>query len=229
MNPHPILDSLPQFASGTLVTLGLLSGALLAGGLAAIPLAVVRSMPWRVASGGVLCFTYAVRGTPLLVQLFLLYYGLAQFDAVRASAAWPLLRSASFCAVLAMAINTCAYTTEMLHGAIRSLPSGEIEAALAVGMSRWQLLRRVVLPLALRRSLPAYSNEAVMMLHGTSLASIVTLMDVTGVARDVNARYYLPFESFLAAAFVYLLLTFALVAAFRRAEQRWLAPLRARA
>ena len=163
------------------------------------------------------------------MQLFLLYYGLAQFDAVRSSLAWPLLKSAWFCAALAMAINTCAYTTEMLAGAIRALPHGEIEAALAIGMSSGQRLRRIVLPLALRRSLPAYSNEAVMMLHGTSLASVVTLMDITGVARDVNARFYLPFESFIAAAALYLLLTFALVAAFAHAERRWLAPLRARA
>ncbi len=228
MNAQPILDNAAQFAQGTLVTLGLLSCALLAGGAMALPLAIVRSMPWPFASRSVRLFTYVVRGTPLLVQLFLLYYGLAQFDAVRASVAWPLLRSASFCAVLAMAINTCAYTTEMLHGAIRALPHGEIEAGLAVGMSRAQLLRRVVLPLAVRRSLPAYSNEAVMMLHGTSLASIVTLMDLTGVARDLNARFYLPFESFIAAASIYLLLTFALIAAFRQAERRWLAPLRAR-
>jgi len=160
------------------------------------------------------------------VQLYLLYYGAAQFEWVRASVAWTALKSAWFCAMLAMAVNTCAYTTEMLAGAIRSLPPGEIEAAAAVGMSSWQRLRRVVLPLALRRSIPAYSNEAVMMLHGTSLASVVTLVDITGAARDVNARYYLPFESFLAAASLYLVLTFVLVGLFRRAERRWLAPLR---
>jgi arginine/ornithine transport system permease protein len=125
-----------------------------------------------------------------------------------------------------MAVNTCPYTTEMLAGAIRSLPPGQIEAADAVGMSSWQRLRRVVLPLALRRSIPAYSNEVVMMLHGTSLASVVTLVDITGAARDVNARFYLPFESFLAAALLYLFLTFISVGLFRQAERRWLEPLR---
>ena len=227
MNVQPILENLAQFGHGALMTVALLLGSLVVGGALAVPLAVVR------ASGGaagrlVFGLTYLIRGTPLLVQLFIVYYGLAQFEGLRASVAWPLLRSASFCAVLAMAVNTCAYTTEMLHGAIRALPHGEIEAALSLGMSRWQMLRRVVLPLAMRRSIPAYSNEAVMMLHGTSLASVVTLMDVTGVARDLNARFYLPFESFLAAAAIYLGLTFALVGAFRFAESRWLAPLRSR-
>ena len=229
MNTQPILDSGLPFARGALVTVALLLGALGLGGLLAIPLAVTRSLWPRGAGRLVHAFTYTVRGTPLLVQLFLVYYGLAQFEAVRASAAWLLLRSAGFCALLAMAANTCAYTTEMLHGAIRSLPHGEIEAAFAVGMSRAQALRRVVLPLALRRSIPAYANEAVMMLHGTSLASVVTLMDVTGVARDLNARFYLPFESFIAAGAIYLALTFVLIALFRHAERRWLAPLRARA
>lgn len=229
MNAGPILDNAGLFARGALTTIALLLAALAAGGALAVPLAIVRTSRARFASRAAWLFTYVVRGTPLLVQLFLLYYGLAQFDAVRASLAWPLLKSAWFCAALAMAINTCAYTTEMLAGAIRGLPHGEIEAALAIGMTPGQRLRRIVLPLALRRSLPAYSNEAVMMLHGTSLASIVTLMDVTGVARDVNARFYLPFESFVTAAALYLLLTFALIGAFAHAEKRWLAPLRARA
>ena len=169
-----------------------------------------------------------MRGTPLLVQLFLIYYGLAQFEAVRDSALWPWLADAWFCAVLAFAINTCAYTTEIIAGAMRTLPAGEIEAARSLGFSPWQVLRRIVLPSALRRSLPAYSNEAIMMLHGTSLASVVTLLDLTGAAREVNSRYFLPFEAFITAALFYLALTFVLVALFRAAEARWLAHLRAR-
>jgi arginine/ornithine transport system permease protein len=169
-------------------------------------------------------FTYAIRGTPLLVQLFLLYYGLAQFEWVRASAAWPLLKSAWFCAVAAFAINTCAYTVEILHGAIKAVPAGEVEAARALGMGRWQALRRIVLPSALRRSLPAYGNEVVLMLHGTALASVVTLHDLTGVAREVNSIHYLPFEAFVTAALCYLVITVVLVGAFQLAERRWLRP-----
>jgi arginine/ornithine transport system permease protein len=217
----------PLYASGAWTTLRLWLGALLIGGLLAVPLAVCRSSasPW--ASRPVWLFTYLLRGTPMLLQLYLLYYGLAQFEAVRESAAWPWLGSAWFCAAAAMALNTCAYTTEMLHGAIRALPAGEVEAARALGMPRRTQLSRIVLPSALRRALPAYGNEVVMMLHGTSLASVVTLLDVTGAARDLNARHYLPFEAFLSAGLLYLLLTLLLLVAQRAAERRWLAPLRA--
>ena len=223
-----ILESLPLYGRGLLMTLALLAAALAAGGLVALPLAIVRAGRRGWASRMVWGFTYVIRGTPLLVQLFLLYYGLSQFEAVRASVVWPLLSSATFCAVAAFAINTCAYTTEILHGAIRALPPGEIEAARAMGMSGAVMLRRIVLPGALRRSLPAYSNEVVFMLHGTSLASVVTLYDLTGAAREMNSRFYLPFEAFLTAAACYLLLTLALVALFHQAERRWLVPLNPR-
>ena len=226
MSAQALFDSWPLYAAGAWTTVQLLLCSLLIGLLFALPLAVLRTRPSRWLNLPVRAFTYVIRGTPMLVQLFLLYYGLAQFEVVRNSALWPWLSSAWFCAVAAFAINTCAYTTELLAGAIRALPVGEIEAGLAFGLSRWQLLRRIVLPSAIRRSLPAYGNEVVMLLHGTSLASVVTLMDLTGAAREVNARYYLPFTAFGTAALIYLLLTFALVALFHAAERRWLAPLR---
>jgi arginine/ornithine transport system permease protein len=225
VNLDVLQDNWALYLSGAWTTLRLLLAALLIGGALAVPLAVLRSMPSAWVWRPVWCFTYVVRGTPMLVQLFLLYYGLAQFETVRASLLWPWLSSAWFCAIAAFALNTCAYSTEMLHGAIRALPAGEIEAAQALGMSRWVMLRRIVLPSALRRALPAYGNEVVMMLHGTSLASVVTLLDLTGAARELNARFYLPFESFISAALIYLLITLGLVALFRRAEQRWLAPM----
>ena len=220
-----IAEALPQYAAGAWLTLQLLVAALLLGGLAAVPLAVARGARSRWVRGPVWGFTYALRGTPLLVQLFLLYYGLAQFEAVRESIFWPWLRSASFCAILAFAINTCAYTTEIFHGALRAVPAGEIEAGRALGMSRWVLLRRIVLPSALRRALPAYGNEVVLMLHGTALASVVTLAELTGAAREFNNVHYLPFEAFLTAAVFYLLITGVLVALFHAAERRWLHPM----
>jgi arginine/ornithine transport system permease protein len=219
-----IRESLPSYASGAWVTLELTAAALALGLAAALPLAVLRGWPSRWVSGPVHAFTYVIRGTPLLVQLFLVYYGLGQFDAVRASAAWPLLRSAWFCAIAAFAINTCAYTIEILHGAMKAVPAGEIEAAQAMGMSRATLLRRVVLPAAVRRMLPAYGNEVILMLQASSLASTVTLMDLTGAAREMNSRFYLPFEAFLTAAAIYLALTTALVGLFHAAERKWLAP-----
>ena len=226
MNLAAIAESLPNYLHGLVTTVELLALSLGFGLAGAIPLAVARASNVRWLSAPVGAFTFVIRGTPMLVQLFLVYYGLAQFEAVRASVFWPWLSSAWFCAVLAFAVNTCAYTTEIIAGALRALPAGELEAARSLGMSRSQVVRRILLPSALRRSLPAYSNEAIMMLHGTSLASIVTLLDLTGAARELNSRFYLPFEAFITAALFYLALTFVLVALFRRAEHRWLAHLR---
>ena len=228
MDFEVILESLPMYGHGALVTLTLLVLSLAMGMAIALPLAMLRNLPSPWAWRPVWAFTYVMRGTPLLVQIFLLYYGLAQFEVVRDSVFWPLLRSASFCAVAAFVLNTGAYTTEILHGAMRAVPAGEIEAAKSLGMSRWTTFRRIVLPSAFRRSLPAYGNEVVLMLHATSLASVVTLYDLTGAAREVNSRYYLPFEAFITAGVCYLLLTFVLVALFRAAERRWLAPLTGR-
>jgi arginine/ornithine transport system permease protein len=232
VNLTAIAESLPTYWAGLLTTLQLLALALAIGLAAAIPLAVLRASSRRVfglpIGAPIWLYTYVIRGTPLLVQLFLIYYGLAQFEAVRASVFWPWLSSAWFCAVLAFALNTCAYTTEMLAGAIRATPHGEVEAARAFGMSWATLMRRIVLPSALRRTLPAYSNEVIMMLHGTSLASIVTLLDLTGAAREMNSRFYLPFEAFITAGVFYLALTFVLVALFKRAEERWLSHLQPR-
>ena len=228
MDLEAIRESLPSFASGALVTLELTLAALACGLLFALPLAVLRGARSRWIAGPVWAFTYVIRGTPLLVQLYLLYYGLGQFDAVRDSVAWPWLRSAWFCAIAAFAINTCAYTIEILHGAMRAVPAGEIEAARAMGMTRAVALRRVVLPAAIRRMLPAYGNEVIFMLQATSLASTVTLLDLTGAAGEMNSRFYLPFEAFLTAAAIYLAITMALVGLFHAAERRWLLPWQAR-
>lgn len=225
LNVDVMMSSLPLYLEGTLVTLKLLLVALIAGLVVAIPLAVMRASPNPWVSRPVWLFTYVFRGTPLLVQLFLIYYGLAQFAWMRESIVWPIFASAWFCAMLAFAINTCAYTTEIIAGAISATNHGEVEAAKAMGMSPAILYRRILLPSALRRSLPAYSNEVIMMLHGTSIASIVTLLDITGAAREINSKFYLPFEAFITAAAFYLALTFVLVSLFHLAEKRWLAHL----
>ncbi len=228
MDVDAIRASLPAFASGALTTIELTLAALAFGMAAALPLAVLRGWPSRWVAGPVWAFTYVIRGTPLLVQLYLVYYGLGQFEAVRDSFAWPWLRSAWFCTIAAFTINTCAYTVEILHGAMRAVPGGEIEAARAMGMTRWVMLRRVVLPAALRRMLPAYGNEVIFMLQATSLASTVTLLDLTGAAGEMNSRFYLPFEAFLTAAAIYLAITTTLVGLFHAAERRWLMPWQAR-
>ena len=225
MNFDAIAENLPLYFGGALTTLKLLAISLAGGLLVALPLAVLRNARSRWLRAPVWAYTYAIRGTPLLVQLFLVYYGLAQFAFVRESIAWPWLQSAWFCACLAFGINTCAYTTEIIAGALRNTSRGEIEAARALGLSEAQVLLRIVMPSALRRAIPSYGNEAILMLHGTSLASVVTLLDITGVARDVNSRYYIPFEAFITAGLLYLSITLALVGLFHAAERRWLAHL----
>ncbi|WP_010485216.1 ABC transporter permease [Pseudomonas sp. S9] len=218
-----IWDSLPLYFGGVLVTLKLLLISLFIGLLLAIPLALMRVSKSVFINFPAWLYTYLIRGTPMLVQLFLIYYGLAQFELVRESALWPYFSNASFCACMAFAINTSAYTAEILAGSLKATPHGEIEAAKAMGMSRIKLYRRILLPSAIRRALPQYSNEVIMMLHTTSLASIVTLIDITGAARTVSSQYYLPFEAFITAGAFYLCLTFILVRLFKLAERRWLA------
>lgn len=227
-------EHLLSFLEGTWVALQLLISCLVVGGALAIPLALARVSTNVWLRGPVWAFTYVIRGTPLLIQLYIIYYGVAQLDFIQArwddQWPWTAFKQPFFCAMLAFAINTCAYTVEMLAGAIRDTSAGEIEAAQAMGMSRRQTVWRIVLPSALRRTLPAYSNEVIMMLHSTSLASAVpALLDITGAARTIYAKYYLPFEAFITAGLIYLMLTFTLVGLFKLAEGKWLAYLRPRA
>jgi arginine/ornithine transport system permease protein len=217
-----IVGSLPAFAGGLKVCLILLVISVATGFVLALPLAVARVSARRWLSLPVWLFTYVFRGTPLLVQLFIIYYGLAQFPLIRESALWPLLREAWFCAWLAFSLNTLAYTIEIFAGALRATPSGEVDAARAYGLRGLTLYRRILLPSALRRALPQYSNEVVGMMHATAIASTVTLVDVTRVARDVYANHLLPAEAFGTAAVIYFVLTFTLVGGFKWLEKRFL-------
>ncbi|ABM56127.1 ABC transporter permease [Verminephrobacter eiseniae] len=216
------------FAHGVALSLALTAGTAVLGLLMSVPLAFARHSTRRLCSQPVAAFTFVVRGTPCLVQLYLVYYGLSQFEAVRNSWLWPWLTNASFCALLTFAINTTAYTTEILSGALARLPPGEIEAGQSFGMSRWTLVRRIQVPAMLRRALPQYANEIIMLLHMTSLAGLVTLLDITGAARFINAEFYLAFEPFITAGALYLAITLVLVRCFGAAENRWLAHLRPR-
>ncbi|MDN0081775.1 ABC transporter permease [Crenobacter sp. SG2305] len=230
-----IADKLPSFlgatdgapmmstADGLLMTLELLALSLFFGLALSVPLALGRVSKNKWIARPVWLFTYVFRGTPMLVQLFIIYYGLSQFDWVRSSWAWEYLQSAYVCAIIAFTLNTSAYTSEIIAGQIRNTHWGEIEAAKAMGMSKWLMMRRIVVPSALRRALPAYSNEVIMMLQGTSIAGLVTLADLTGVARRIYADTYQAFEPFLVAGAFYLTLTVLFVWLFKRAEKRWLA------
>ena len=221
-----ILDSLPLYVGGIRTTLVLLIISLSSSFLLAIPLAIARVSDRLWLSKPVWFFTYVIRGTPLLVQLFIIYHGLAQFEAIRESIAWVLLKNAWFCAWLSFSINSTAYTTEIFAGALKATAIGEIEAARSYGLRGFTLYRRILLPSALRRALPQYSNEVVGLMHATAIASTVTLVDITRVARDVNANYLLVTESFGVAASIYFALTFSLVGLFKLLERKFLRHLR---
>lgn len=224
-----IAGNFDRFLEGALVTLQLTFIALALGALLSIPLAVIRAYRYPVLNQIVWCYTYTFRGTPLLVQTYLIYYGLSQFEAIRESFLWePVLSSAWWCAIIAFTMNTAAYTTEFLRGSIETTPHGEVEAAKAAGMGHITMLRRIVLPSAFRRALPAYSNEVIFMLHGSVIASTITLQDILGVGRWLNGRYYLAYEGFITAAVMYAILVYAIAWAFKWAEARWLAHLRPR-
>ena len=226
MEWQAIWESLPQYVEGIRTTFVLLGISLLSSLVLAVPLAVARvsATPW--VSKPVWLFTYVLRGTPLLVQLFILYHGLAQFEALRESAAWVFFRNPWFCAWLAFTLNSTAYTTEIFAGAMRATSVGEIEAARSYGLGGLKLYTRILLPSALRRALPQYSNEVVGLMHATAIASTVTLVDITRVARDVYANTLLVTESFGVAAILYFVLTFSMVGIFKLLERRFLRHLR---
>ena len=221
MNWEVIIKWLPKLTQGATVTLELVAIAVLAGLILAVPLGIARSSRKWYVSAVPYGYIFFFRGTPLLVQLFLVYYGAAQFDAVRHSFLWPYLRDPFWCAAATMTLHTAAYIAEILRGAIQAIPKGEIEAARALGMSRSKALLYIILPRAVRIGLPAYSNEVILMLKASALASTVTLLDLTRMARTIIARTYLPVEIFFAAGVLYLLISFVLVQGFKVLE-RWL-------
>ena len=215
-----IVKWLPKLLEGAYLTLELVAIAVLVGLIIAIPLGMARaSRHWYVRA---LPFSYIFffRGTPLLLQLFLVYYGLAQFDAVKQGPLWPYLRDPYWCALIAMTMHTAAYIAEIIRGAIQAVPPGEVEASRSLGMSRAQTMWHIILPRAARIGLPAYSNEVILMLKASSLASTITLLELTGMARTIIARTYLPVEIFFAAGLFYLAMTFILVQVFRWLERK---------
>jgi len=214
-------ESVPRFLDGTLVTIEITALSVLIGLCLAVPLALMRvsknPLLWMPVYG----FIFYFRGTPLLVQIFLIYYGSGQFQEILSQIGlWTLFREAFFCAVLSLTLNTAAYTAEILRGAIQGVSWGEIEAARACGMSGGLLYRRIILPKAFRIAWPAYTNEVVFLLQASSLVSIITLMDITGVARVLAARTFAFYEFFIFAALLYLVLVYGVIWVFKKIEYR---------
>ncbi|BBP74212.1 ABC transporter permease [Pseudomonas sp. Ost2] len=216
-----IIKWLPKFFQGALLTLELVGIAVVLGLILAVPLGIARASRLWFVRALPYGYIFFFRGTPLLVQLFLVYYGLAQFDSIRTSFMWPYLRDPFWCAAATMTLHTTAYIAEILRGAIQAIPPGEIEAARALGMSRPKALFYIMLPRAARIGLPAYSNEVILMLKASSLASTVTLLELTGMTRTIIARNYLTVDMFFTAGVFYLVISFLLVQAFKQLE-RWM-------
>lgn len=212
--------SIPEIAAGIPMTLLLVGASLAVGIVLAVGTALARLSINPLLSQPARFYVFVFRGTPLLVQIFLIYYGLGQFETVRDSILWPVLRQPVWCAVLALALNTGAYTAEIVRGGIQSVPWGQIEAARAAGMSRLLLYRRIVAPIAIRQALPAYGNEVILMVKASSLASTVTILEVTGIARAIISRTFAPVEIFIVAGAIYLAINFLVARAIRQAEWR---------
>ena len=217
--PDFLLDVLGKLLAGLPLTIGLTLLALAGGAVLALALAALRASS-RPGAWLVNAYVFVFRGSPLLIQIFMIYYGLPQFGFVRHSVLWPLLREPYVCAALAFMLNDAAYTSEILRGGLRAVPRGAVEAAIVGNMNRWTILRRIVLPLAIRQALPAYGIEITSMLKATSLASVVTLMDVTGIARSLVSETYRAIEVFGVAALIYLVLVTATTGAVRGLERR---------
>ncbi len=200
---------LPAFNAiqhGIWLTLLITIASFIVGQIFALPLALalVSSRWWLSYPAST--YTFMVRGSPLLVQLFIVYYGLGQVEAVRSSFLWPVLKSPLYCAIITIGLNSAAYMAEIIAGAIRQLPKGQFEAASALGLSRYVALVKVVFPQVYRTLLPAIGNELVLVMKGSTLASAVTVIEMTGAARIFVARTYAPFETFLIAGSVYLVM-----------------------
>ncbi|RWM08242.1 MAG: ABC transporter permease [Mesorhizobium sp.] len=223
------LEIIPVLLAGLPLTLQLTAASMGIGFLMALLLALAQQGNRRIVVWPIRAFVAVFRGTPLLVQIFLIYYGLGQFrPSLQAIGIWWLFREPYWCAIVALSLNEAAYGSEILRGAIKAVPRGLTEAATASGMSKLLTLRLIVLPLALRQAIPNYSNEIILMVKGTSLASIITLMEVTGIAQGLISQTYRAVEVFVAAGAIYLTLNFTIISALNALEIR-LTPYRARA
>lgn len=201
---HELLAAVPM-------TLALFLSSVALGALFAVGLTAMRASHNRLLNGFARAYVFVFRGSPLLVQLFLIYYGLGQFAVVRDSFVWPVLRDAFACAVLALALCTAAYQAEIMRGGLQAVPEAEIDAARSIGMSGFLLLRRIIAPIATRHALPAYSTEIVLMVKSTALASLVTVWEITGVAQRLITQTYRTMEVFLVAVIIYLVINLVVI------------------
>ena len=208
MDLELMLNSFPKLLSAAVITLKLLSASLFFGLFIGLLFAILRLNKNIFINKFAYGYSYVFRGTPLLVQIFIIYFGLAQIEYLRTSFLWVILKEPYWCAIIAFTLNTGAYTSEILRSAFQTIKPGYIEAGKSLGISNKIIFYKIQIPIAIRQSLPAYGNEMILMMKGTSLASTVTLMDLTGVAKYIISTTFKPIEVFIVAGGIYLFMTF---------------------
>ena len=208
MDLELIITSFPKLLSATVVTLKLLSASLVFGLILGLLFAILRLNNNKLVSGFAYAYSYVFRGTPLLVQIFIIYFGLGQIEYLRSTVLWVILKEPYWCAIIAFALNTGAYTSEILRSAFQTIKPGIVEAGKSLGISNKVIFYKIQIPIAIRQSLPAYGNEIILMMKGTSLASTITIMDLTGVAKYIISTTFKPIEVFIVAGGIYLFMTF---------------------
>ena len=208
MDLELMVNSFPKLLNATLITLKLLSVSLVVGLILGILFSIMRVNKNPIINKFAYGYSYVFRGTPLLVQIFIIYFGLGQIEYLRSTVLWIILKEPYWCAIIAFALNTGAYTSEILRSAFQTIKPGIIEAGKSLGIPNKVIFYKIQIPIAIRQSLPAYGNEIILMMKGTSLASTVTIMDLTGVAKYIISTTFKPIEVFIVAGGIYLFMTF---------------------
>ena len=203
-----MIESFPRLLNATILTIELTLLSLFFGVFVGIFFAILRTRKNKILSSISYYYSYIFRGTPLLVQIFIIYFGLGQVEWLRESFLWVIFKEPYSCAIIAFTLNTGAYTSEIFRSAFETIQKGLLEAADGLGLNKIQVFFKIKLPIAIKQSLPAYGNEMILMLKGTSLASTVTLLDLTGVAKHIISTTFRPVEVFIVAGSIYLLMTF---------------------
>ena len=221
MDLELMFNSLPKLLSATLITIKLLSASLFFGLIIGLLFAILRLNKNIFINRFAYGYSYVFRGTPLLVQIFIIYFGLAQIEFLRTTIFWVILKEPYWCAIIAFTLNTGAYTSEILRSAFQTIKPGIIEAGKSLGISNKIIFYKIQIPIAIRQSLPAYGNEIILMMKGTSLASTVTLMDLTGVAKYIISTTFKPIEVFIVAGGIYLFMTFIIHNVIKYLEKKY--------
>ena len=221
MDLELMINSFPKLLNAAVITLKLLSVSLIIGLFIGLFFAILRLNKNIFINRFAYGYSYVFRGTPLLVQIFIIYFGLGQIEYLRSTVLWVILKEPYWCAIIAFALNTGAYTSEILRSAFQTIKPGIIEAGKSLGISNKIIFYKIQIPIAIRQSLPAYGNEIILMMKGTSLASTVTIMDLTGVAKYIISTTFKPIEVFIVAGGIYLFMTFIIHNVIKYLEKKY--------